>query len=213
MAAFARFREALERDPELLELHFAELDFAAFGLDGDFAGLRGAVGALVDLHVVHPNGNAVADALDHHLVPLAERLLCAIGEVLDSANLVAVDAPVFLWSAAGLHVWNNDVFADAPEVARVATLHLHFHTLREHAVKSAELAGMDEDAAVAGLRGESVFDGEAVVGVGLARDEVSSWGPEADEEPVPNDEGFWTFGILIKFRYVHGPTREVLAVE
>src|SRR5690606_40174774 len=67
--------------------------------------------------------------LNHHVIPLTERLFGTIRKVDNSPALAFGDAPVFLRPSSRFHVGYRYVFHDAPEIARVFMHHLYFDRL------------------------------------------------------------------------------------
>src|SRR5262245_493292 len=131
------------------EDQLAELDFRALSLERDLTVVRGSVGAGVHEIAVHPHLDRAANRLDHHTVPLTQRILGVIGEIDDPACLSLGDTPGGGWSAAALHVRHANVFDDAPEIAGIAVLHLHLDRLREHSVERSRRGRVHQHARIA----------------------------------------------------------------
>ena len=112
-----------------------------------------------------------------------------------------------------LHVGHLDVLLDAPEVAGVAAVHLHFDRLRKHLVERAQARRVDEDAAVARLAGKAVLGFEPVIAIRLLRQQVPLGLAEADEHAVTDDEAGRRVRVGIPRRHVRLPVRQILAVE
>src|SRR5688500_17117563 len=94
----------------------AKLDLGPFRLQSDPASIGGRVRPVIHQVTVDPDPDGPADSLDHHRVPFTERLLRAVGQVADAPLLTLAGSPVRPWPAPSLHVWNADVFENAPEI-------------------------------------------------------------------------------------------------
>ena len=195
------------------QLQLAKFAHRSFGLDRDLALVDGAVATGVDEVAVDPDRDAVSEALDHHLVPLAERVFGVVGEVLDAAGVAFFDAPSLGRSTASFHVGDGDVFTDAPEVAGVAVVELHLQRAGEHVVEHARLGGVDENPAVPGLAGPAILDNQPVVVEGLVGDQVATWGTEAHQHVVAGFERGFDIRVCVGGGYIGMPTAEVDAVE
>ena len=195
--------------------HLAELDLGPLGLQGDLAAAGGGLVTFVHQVAVDPDLDGGAARFDDHRVPLAQRLLRAVGQVEDAAGVGLGAAPLLavLARAALLHVGHGDVLLDDPEVAGVPALHLHLDGLREHLVQRARRGGVHQHPAVAGLAGEAVLHLQPVVLVGGLGDEVALGVAQADQLAVAHDEAVGRLRVGVLGGHVGLPAGEILAVE
>ena len=191
----------------------SELDLRTLRLQGDPAGIRCRVEAVVHQIAVHPHPDRAADRLDHHGVPLAERLLRAIGQVDDPTSLPLGDPPVRRRPPAALHVRNFDVLHDTPEIAGVSVFHLHLDRLRKHRVERARSGRMHQHTGVAGRGRKAILDLEAIVAVAGIADEMTARLAEADEHTVAHDERRMEPRVGVGRGDVGMPTGEIEPVE
>ena len=145
------------------EFHLAKLHHRAFCLDGDLSFTDGALLPVIHENAVEVNNHFLAPALDEHLVPFSERLLGSVGQIEDAAGVSPFATPLLVLSAGTplLHVGNDDVLVNTPEVASVAGVHLDLNGSGEHLVEGPGGGGVDEDAAVeSALMGSKADIGE-----------------------------------------------------
>lgn len=92
---------------------------------------------MIDEVVVDPDLDFIAEAFNDHPVPFSGFILGAVGEVLNAAQFVSVNTPIFLGTPPFFHIRHLDVKADALEIACVPVLHLHLQGLGKHFIKGA----------------------------------------------------------------------------
>src|SRR5688572_10130946 len=91
----------------------SELDLGSFRLQRDAPTVCRCAPAVIYKVSVDPDLDRAAGGLDHHGVPLPDRLFGAIGKVADSSCLALSDSPFCPRSAPPLHIGNADVLHDA----------------------------------------------------------------------------------------------------
>src|SRR5205085_10536934 len=149
----------------MIQCELPELDLRSFRLQSDLAVISGRIRAIIDQVAIHPDSDRFANGLDHHGVPLADRLLGVVGQIEDASCLTFSGAPLRRWSAATLHIGNADVLEDAPEIAGVPAFHLHLYGARKHSVEGARARRVHEDTGVSRSTRKTVFHLQPVVAV------------------------------------------------
>ena len=198
---------------ERSQQELSKLDLRTFRLYRDLPAIRGGVETVVHQIAIDPDFDRTAYGFYHHVVPLTERLLGIVSQVLDASFLALSDPPICAWPSTALHVGNLDVFDDAPEIAGVAAFHLNLDGFGKHPVERARRGRVHENTRVARRSREAIFELEPVVAITGIRDEMSARLTQAHEDPVAHDERTAKSDVGVGRGNVDVPAGEISAVE
>jgi hypothetical protein len=130
---------------------------------------------VVDEVAIDPYFNTVTLTFDQHVVPFAYGFFRSIGEVQNSATFAFGNTPVVFGPSPFFHVWNRDVFHNAPEIAGVLMKHLHLNRLWKHFIEGAWRRCMHENSAVTRNTREAVLHFQSIIFIDIVCDEMSAW--------------------------------------